>query len=160
MGVQVSLGNRRDLTQDAKLPLDFFLCAFSLVPSLHSRLPALSVSSHWREGWVFSPCKECDEKLRYRGHICPDHVRAVLTSLHWLSHTRTADDSFWWVAITTFLLLLSSCHDTQSRYIALRNETHWLQLLSRPTRQALRSEKWPCKPVWSSSSLISLTGSS
>lgn len=42
-GAQVSLGNRRDLTQDAELPLGFLKCAFSLLPSLHSCLPLLCV---------------------------------------------------------------------------------------------------------------------
>lgn len=41
---QVALGNRRDLTQDAGLPLGSFFCALSLVPPLFSRLPALSES--------------------------------------------------------------------------------------------------------------------
>lgn len=75
-GVQVSLGNRRDLTQDAQLPLSFFYAPSPMcLPYIPAFLP--SVSPQRGERWLFRPRRERDEDLRYRSHICPDDVRAV-----------------------------------------------------------------------------------
>lgn len=102
-GVQVSLGNRRDLTQDAELPLGFFYAASSLcLPCIPSFLPFWCLWHFWKdmilcgwgERWVFSPCRERDEELRYCSHICPDDVRAVNITLHSISRTRAMGDFF------------------------------------------------------------------
>lgn len=170
-GVQVSLGNGRDLTQDAELPLGFFLCAFSLVPSLHSRLPALSVfmAFFWRimilfgceERRIFSPCRDWDEELRYCSHICPDDVRGVDVSFHSISHTREEWETSLIDGYTHFpSTRISLPWHTVQIYITVCNETHWLRVWSPP--KCLGITKWQTawQPVWSSCSLISLTGSS
>lgn len=53
-GVQVSLGNRRDLTQDAELPLGFFYAPSPLcLTCIPAFLPSQCPLAHWRKRWVF-----------------------------------------------------------------------------------------------------------